>query len=99
MVRYARSLAEQQGIECPPEVITNFTACRAFLDEHSPKAQHSQEKNWTVTPKGRRLAARAGNSNGGPKRVSASVKRPTEAQAKTPRQQSRSRTVASGKDE
>ena len=99
MVRYAWSLAEQQGIECPPEVITNFTACRAFLDEHSPKAQHSQEKNRTVTPKGRRSTVRAGNSNGGPKRVSASVRRPTEARAKAPRQQSRSRTVASSIDE
>ncbi len=98
MVRYARSLAEQEGIECPPPVLADFAACRTFLDEHAAKAQHPQENNRTVTPKGRRLAARAGNSSDGPKQVSASV-RPTDIRAKAPRQHSRSRTVASGKDE
>ncbi|HEY8380542.1 MAG TPA: DNA topoisomerase [Microvirga sp.] len=32
MVRYARSLAQERGIECPPAVISDFAACRAFLD-------------------------------------------------------------------
>jgi DNA topoisomerase-3 len=99
MARYARSLAEQKGIECPPSVLADFVACRTFLDEHSLKAQHPQEKNRTVTPKGRRPAARAGNSNDGPKRVSALARRPTETRAKAPRQHSRSRTVASGTEE
>jgi DNA topoisomerase-3 len=99
MVRYARSLAEQKGIECPPGVLADFAACRTFLDEHSPKAQHLLERNQTVTPKGRRPAARAGNSSDGPKRVSASARRPTEARAKAPRQHSRSRNVASGTEE
>jgi DNA topoisomerase-3 len=49
MVRYARSLAEQKGIECPPAVLADFAACRTFLDEHSAKAQHPLEKNLTVT--------------------------------------------------
>ncbi|UYW29016.1 DNA topoisomerase [Methylorubrum extorquens] len=39
MVRYARSLAEQQSIVCPPEVETNFDACRRFLDARAPQAQ------------------------------------------------------------
>jgi DNA topoisomerase-3 len=98
MARYARSLAEQKGIECSPAVLADFAACRTFLDEHSAKAQHPQEKNRTVSPKGRRPAARAGNSDGAPKRVSASVRKPTETRAKVPRQHSRSRNVASGKD-
>jgi DNA topoisomerase-3 len=98
MARYARSLAEQKGIECSPAVLADFPACRTFLDEHSAKAQHPQEKNRTVSPKGRRPAARAGNSDGAPKRVSASVREPTETRAKVPRQHSRSRNVASGKD-
>jgi DNA topoisomerase-3 len=99
MARYARSLAEQKGIECPPTVLADFTACRTFLDEHSSKAQHPPEKNRTGTPKGRRPAARAGNSNDKPKRASASVRRPTESRVKDPRRGSRSRTVAFGKDE
>jgi DNA topoisomerase-3 len=99
MARYARSLAEQKGVDCPPAVLADFAACRAFLDEHSAKAQHPQEKNRTVIPKGRRPAARAGNSNDGPKRVSASARKLTETRAKAPRQHSRSRNVASGKDE
>jgi DNA topoisomerase-3 len=99
MARYARSLAEQKGIECTPAVLADFAVCRTFLDAHSPKAQHPQEKNQTATPKGRRPAVRAGNSDGAPKRMSASVRKPTETRAKAPRQPSKSHTVASGKDE
>ena len=96
MARYARSLAEQKGIECTPAVLADFAVCRTFLDAHSPKAQYPQEKNQTATPKGR-PAAHVGNSSSGPKRVSASVRRSTEARAKAPRQHSRSRTVAPAK--
>jgi DNA topoisomerase-3 len=99
MARYARSLAEQKGIECPPTVLADFAICRTFLDEYSSKAQHPPEKNRAGTPKGRRPAARADNSNDKPKRASASVRRPTESRAKDPRRVSRSRTAASGRDE
>jgi DNA topoisomerase III len=99
MMRYARSLAEQHAIECPPEVITDFTACRAFLDEHSPKAQYPQAKNRTVSPKGRLSAVRAGNSSDGHKRVPASARKSTETRTETPRRLTRSRTVASGRDD
>jgi DNA topoisomerase-3 len=99
MARYARSLAEQKGIECPPTVLADFATCRTFLDEYSSKAQHPPEKNRAGTPKGRRPAARADNSNDKPKRASASVRRPTESRAKDPRRVSRSRTAASGRDE
>ncbi|MBM1169340.1 type IA DNA topoisomerase [Microvirga arabica] len=99
MARYARSLAEQKGIECPPDVLADFATCRTFLDEYSSKAQHPPEKNRAGTPKGRRPAARAGNNNDKPKRASASVRRPTESRAKDPRRGSRSRTAAFGKDE
>jgi DNA topoisomerase-3 len=99
MVRYARSLAEQKRIECPLAVLADFAACRTFLDEHSAKAQHPHEKSRTVTPKGHRPATRAGNGNDGPKRAPATGRRPSETRAKAPRQGSRSRNVASGKDE
>ena len=99
MVRYARSLAEQQAIACPPEVITDFTACRAFLDTHSPKAQHPQVKNRTVSSKGRLPAVRAGNGNDGHQRVSAPARRPTGARTEVPRRRTTSRTVASSRDE
>ncbi|TXM66632.1 DNA topoisomerase [Methylobacterium sp. WL12] len=39
MVRYARSLAEQQGIACPPDVETSFDACRRFLDSRAPETR------------------------------------------------------------
>jgi len=97
MMRYARSLAEQKGIECPPAVLADFAVCRAFLDEHSLKAQHPDEKDRPAAPRGRR-PARAGNSDGAPERVSASVRRLSEARAKAPRQRSKSRTAAFGED-
>ncbi|WP_201863911.1 type IA DNA topoisomerase [Microvirga soli] len=96
MVRYARSLAEQKGIECPPTVLVDFATCRAFLEEHSPKVQNPGEKNRPIAPRGRR-PARAGNSDGAPKRVSAAV-RPPEPRGKALRQRSKSRTVAFGED-
>jgi hypothetical protein len=37
MVRYARSLAQENGIACPVEVTTDFAACRTFLDHHALK--------------------------------------------------------------
>jgi DNA topoisomerase III len=97
MVRYARSLAEQQGIECPPAVLADFAACRTFLDQHSPKTQHPQAKNRTVTPKGRLSAVQAGNGSDGHKRASAW--KSTETRGDVPRRQTRSRIVASGRDE
>ena len=39
MVRYARSLADQQGIACPPDVETDFDACRRFLDSRAPETR------------------------------------------------------------
>ncbi|WP_244965620.1 DNA topoisomerase [Methylobacterium soli] len=35
MLRYAQSLARTKGLACPPEVETQFAACRAFLDVHA----------------------------------------------------------------
>ena len=37
MLRYARNLAEQRGVPCPPEVEADFAACRAFLDAHADR--------------------------------------------------------------
>ena len=99
MVRYARSLAEQKEIECPPAVLADFAACRTFLDEHSPKAQHPQTKNRTVTPKGRHPAVRAGNGSDGHKRVSASARKPSATRTEVTRRRTRARTVVSSRDE
>jgi DNA topoisomerase-3 len=58
MVRYARALAEQNGVECPPEVTTDFAACRAFLDAHAPrKAAQPAGRNGTAVRKGGLSAA------------------------------------------
>ncbi|MCJ2117060.1 DNA topoisomerase [Methylobacterium sp. J-001] len=45
MLSYARGLAEQRGITCPPEIETNFDACRRFLDAHA-----SQPRQRTSEP-------------------------------------------------
>jgi DNA topoisomerase III len=53
MVRYARALAEQNGVECPPEIATDFAACRAFLDAHAPrKAARPTGRKGTAARKG-----------------------------------------------
>jgi DNA topoisomerase-3 len=82
MVRYARALAEGKGIECPSAVTSDFEACRAFLDEHSEKAQRSKTKNGirtrggTDTPRGHFPNSSTRNGRDIRKRVFA--KRPTE---------------------
>ncbi|MCI9881412.1 MULTISPECIES: type IA DNA topoisomerase [Methylobacterium] len=38
MLRYARSLAAERGLDCPPEIETQFEACRRFLDAHAASA-------------------------------------------------------------
>jgi DNA topoisomerase-3 len=35
MLRYARTLAAERGLDCPPEIETQFEACRRFLDAHA----------------------------------------------------------------
>jgi DNA topoisomerase-3 len=58
MVRYARALAEQNGVKCPPEVTTDFAACKAFLDAHAPrKATKPAGRNGMAVRKGRLPAA------------------------------------------
>jgi DNA topoisomerase-3 len=83
MVRYARSLAEQQGIECPPEVIADFAACRAFLDQHSRNAQNTPSKTPTRAPQSRQPAGSVGRSDNRRERIPA--RKPTEVRAKASR--------------
>jgi len=35
MLRYARTLAAERGLDCPAEIETQFEACRRFLDAHA----------------------------------------------------------------
>ena len=64
MVRYARALAVEHGVECPPEITMDFAACRAFLDEHaSRKAANSETRSGTSSRKARAHAS-AGHSDG-----------------------------------
>jgi DNA topoisomerase-3 len=82
MVRYARALAEGKGIECPPAVTTDFEACRAFLDEHSERAQRPGTKSG-IRNRGETNAPRGHISKGSPNngtnnRKRAVAKRPTE---------------------
>src|SRR5215217_7565386 len=53
MGRYAHSLAQERGMECPAAITTDFAACRAFLDEHAPKASSSMRTGAVRASKGR----------------------------------------------
>jgi DNA topoisomerase-3 len=66
MVRYARALADENGIVCPPEITTDFAACRAFLDEHASRnAGKSEGKNGRAVRASRSPAtAVAGHGDG-----------------------------------
>jgi DNA topoisomerase-3 len=47
MLRYARSLAQERGIECPAEVVADFAACKTFLDQHAPKPNGAGHRKIT----------------------------------------------------
>lgn len=96
MVRYARSLAEQQGIERPPSVIAEFAACRAFLDAHSTKAQSAPSKSPGAASKRRPRAASAGDTDD--RREWVRPRTSPTARAKTPRRE-RPRAESVGVDE
>ena len=62
MVRYARALAEEHGVECPPEIATDFAACRAFLDEHASRHAMKAEDGSKTTIRKNRSPAVASDS-------------------------------------
>ncbi|MCJ2052929.1 hypothetical protein [Methylobacterium sp. J-070] len=64
MLSYARSLAEQRGITCPPEAETDFDACRRFLDAHATRPQRGSETLSSGAAKTREPAGR-GKRRGG----------------------------------
>jgi DNA topoisomerase-3 len=70
MVRYARSLAEEQGIECPIAATTHFATCRAFLDQHAQKAPQKKVTGRATAGEVCRSEASTGNSGKGKDRPS-----------------------------
>ncbi|MXQ13319.1 type IA DNA topoisomerase [Microvirga makkahensis] len=91
MVRYARALAEEHGVACPPEIATDFAACRAFLDEHATRrAVQPEVINRAAIRKDRSPAA----ANGNPSKDRASTPAPkqsVEAKAGSARGRTRAR--------
>jgi DNA topoisomerase-3 len=89
MIRYAQALAVEHGVECPSEITTDFTACRAFLDKHaSRKAEKSEDRNGTTVRKGRSPAvASSGDSDARAKTPAA--KRSIAAKVGSPRGRTR----------
>src|SRR5215217_7195582 len=65
MVRYAHSLALEQGLECPATITTDFAACRAFLDEHAPKASSTRRTGEGRASTGRQRQASTGRNRDG----------------------------------
>jgi DNA topoisomerase-3 len=65
MVRYARALAAEHGVECPPRITTDFAACRAFLDAYaSQKTAKAEERDGMTIRKSQSPApASAGHSD------------------------------------
>ncbi|MHB2205538.1 type IA DNA topoisomerase [Methylobacterium sp. CM6257] len=58
MLSYARNLAKQRGIACPPEIETSFEACRRFLDAHASRPQQRSGTASLGAGKGREPAER-----------------------------------------
>jgi len=72
MVRYARALAEEHDVKCPPAIMTDFAACKAFLDEHSlRKPAKSETSNRRTARKGRLPATASARPNDGRARTPA----------------------------
>lgn len=69
MLRYARTLAAERGLDCPPEIETQFEACRRFLDAHAaptrtgPGARQARPGPVKPTP-GKGIARTAGQGAG-----------------------------------
>ena len=64
MLRYAQSLAEEQGIACPPEATTSFEACRRFLDAHaSQTARQGRSRQSPVSRTGENPGSRSRRPN------------------------------------
>mgnify|MGYP002653616656 CR=1 FL=1 len=69
MLRYARTLAAERGLDCPPEVETQFEACRRFLDAQAaptrtgPTARQARPGPVKPTPGG----AATGSSGSSPR--------------------------------
>ncbi|WP_147023214.1 DNA topoisomerase, partial [Microvirga aerophila] len=91
MMRYARALAEEHGIECPPAVTTDFAACRSFLDEYaSGKASRAEVKKERAIRKGRSpVAASRDHRDNGAKAPTA--KKPTSVKARSTQGRARAR--------
>jgi DNA topoisomerase-3 len=91
MVRYARALAEEHGIECPLAVTTDFAACRTFLDEHtSGRASRAEVKKERAIRKGRSpVAASRDHRDNGAKAPTA--KKPTSVKTQSTRGRTRAR--------
>jgi DNA topoisomerase-3 len=104
MLRYAQSLAEAEGIELPTNLATDFAACRAFLDQHAPKALSSKKRGEVGGAGERRAQASTSPSsddlnrqpvrkatkavNTGPRRQTQSPARATKRQIKPSRKSS-----------
>ena len=58
MVGYARSLAQQRGIPCPPDAETDFDACRRFLDAHAARPGQGWDEATAVGAQSKRSAER-----------------------------------------
>jgi DNA topoisomerase III len=66
MLRFAQALARERGIECPPEVVSDFTACKAFLDAHAGRKDNG-------VAAGRRTSAQKRRGKFGPSAERATI--------------------------
>jgi DNA topoisomerase-3 len=90
MLRYARRLAAERGLDCPPEIETQFAACRGFLDAHAAPAAAG-------APTGR-AARQARPGPAKPKSSPSAAGKPDAAEPKsrTPRRRPAAARAASG---
>ncbi|MPR05680.1 type IA DNA topoisomerase [Microvirga tunisiensis] len=64
MLRYANSLAQQKQIEVPPEALTDFAACKAFIDKHATQRTPGPQTKAATPQRASRSPIPAGSAKG-----------------------------------
>jgi DNA topoisomerase-3 len=95
MLRFAQALADERGIACPPEVSTDFAACKAFLDERAPqRMKGGRAEHRSAAPRRRSPAASSTGEAAEPGPVAGGDRKPTEPMLRFARSLARERGVA-----
>ena len=93
MLRLAQGLARERGIECPPDVSSAFTACKAFLDKQAPQ-KNDGAKHANTAHKRRRTSGSSTGDATDAGRAAGGDRKPTERMLRFAQSLARERGVA-----